>query len=281
VVVAIGSSFPELSATVLSTSVHGNFELGLAVIIGSAIFNILVIPGLSGLVSKEPLESNRDLVYKEAQFYMISVAVLLLTFSFATIYNPLEGERLLGQMDRKLAMLPLCLYALYLFLQWQDTVDHEPESTPAAISVGKEWLRFGASLVVILVGVEALVRAALGFGELFGTPAFFWGVTVVAAGTSVPDTFVSVRAAQQGNAVTCLANVFGSNIFDLLVCIPVGVLIAGATTVDYAVAVPMMGFLTLATLVLFTFMRIGMAITKTECKVLLLIYLLFVIGIAL
>ncbi|MDZ7748543.1 MAG: hypothetical protein U5K43_06620 [Halofilum sp. (in: g-proteobacteria)] len=101
VVVAVGSSFPELSTTVISTLVHGEFELGVAAIVGSALFNILVIPALSGLSSREQLRSNRDLVYKEAQFYMIAVAVLTLTFSFAAIYNPVPdpGERHPGEID--------------------------------------------------------------------------------------------------------------------------------------------------------------------------------------
>src|SRR5699024_1291931 len=81
VVVAIGSSFPELCTVVLSTLLHGEFDLGVSAIVGSAIFNILLIPAIAGLVSKDPLQSNRDLVYKEAQFYIISVAVLIITFS--------------------------------------------------------------------------------------------------------------------------------------------------------------------------------------------------------
>jgi cation:H+ antiporter len=71
-IVAIGSSFPELSTVVLSTIVHGEFELGVAAIVGSALFNILVIPALSGLAGKHQLVANRDLVYKESQFYLIN-----------------------------------------------------------------------------------------------------------------------------------------------------------------------------------------------------------------
>ncbi len=112
-VVAIGSSFPELSSTVLATLVHGEFELGLSVVVGSAIFNILVIPGLSGVLSEEGVLSDKELVYKDAQFYLISVAVFVLTFSFALIYNPdttAAGiETLTGTMTRPLALIPIAL----------------------------------------------------------------------------------------------------------------------------------------------------------------------------
>jgi hypothetical protein len=77
----------------------------------------------------------------------------------------------------------------------------------------KEWGRLAAAMLLILAGVEGLVRAAINFGDLLGTPSFLWGITVVAAGTSVPDASVSVRAAPKGEAVTSLANVLGCNAF--------------------------------------------------------------------
>jgi cation:H+ antiporter len=283
IVVAIGSSFPELSTTVLSTLIHGEFELGVSAVVGSALFNILIIPALSRLYSEHELESNRDLVYKEAQFYMLSVAVLLLTFSFAAIYNPVEtnGASISGEMTRTLALLPVAMYGLYLFVQWQDTMDFEPDVDPEEVAVGKQWLRLLLSLALIVVGVDGLVRAAIEFGEIFGTPSFLWGITVVAAGTSIPDAFVSIRAARDGRAVTSLANVLGSNIFDLLVCIPAGVLIAGVATINYSVAAPMMAVLTAATLALFLIMRTQMALSRIEAWFLLALYLVFVVWIGL
>ena len=277
--VAVGSSFPELSTTVISTLLHGAFELGVSAIVGSAIFNILVIPGLSGLASSKPLRTDRDIVYKEAQFYIISVAGLLLTFSFAAIYNPIPvvDNSIQGLMTRPIALLPLGLYGLYLFLQWQDTQEYDVPESDAAISVWKEWGRLALSLLIILIGVEGLVQAALALGDFFQTPSFLWGVTVVAAGTSIPDAFVSIRAAKQGRAVTSLANVLGSNVFDLLVCIPAGILIAGSAVINYSIAAPMMAALTLATLVLFVFMRLKMSLDRKESILLLFLYLIFVI----
>jgi len=279
IVVAVGSSFPELSTTVISTLIHGEFQLGVAAIVGSAIFNILVIPGLSGLASAEPLKTDRDIVYKEAQFYIISVAVLLLTFSFAAIYNPVaqtEGA-IQGSMTRTIALIPLLLYGLYIFLQWQDTQDYDVPHSDVEIKPALEWGRLILSLAVILVGVEGLVRAAIGLGDYFNTPSFLWGITVVAAGTSIPDAFVSIRAAKKGRAVTSLANVLGSNVFDLLVCIPAGIMIAGSAVINYTIAVPMMAALTFATLILFVFMRIEMRLYRWEAVLLLILYGVFVV----
>jgi Ca2+/Na+ antiporter len=102
-VVAVGSSFPEFSSVVISTVFHGEFSLGVGAIVGSAIFNLLVIPAFSALAS-EQLESTRDIVHKDAQFYVISVLVLFIVF----IRTHLELT------DREAYGFLLLLYALFL-----------------------------------------------------------------------------------------------------------------------------------------------------------------------
>lgn len=276
VIAAIGSSFPELSSVVIAALVHGEFELGIASIVGSAIFNILVIPGLSGLLGKN-LAADRVLVYKDAQFYITSVTVLLLAFAFALIYYPVEGTDWQGTMTRPIALIPLALYGLYLFLQQQDMSEHVAAAAPPQdISIGKEWLRLLLSLVIIVVAVDGLVRSAIALGDILNTPSFLWGITVIAAATSMPDAFISVRAARQGEGVISIANVLGSNIFDLLVAIPLGVLLAGAAPINFAVAAPMMGVLTFATIVLFALLRTRLELSKTESWFLLALYAAFI-----
>lgn len=297
-IVAVGSSFPELSTTVLSTLLHGEFELGMSAIVGSAIFNILVIPAIGGLTGPAG-EHGIRLVYRDAQFYLTSVAVLLLTFSFAIIYYPASPEAgsLAGSITRPLALVPLGLYALYLFLQQQDVAEHRratgeggDEVDPglarieeeggsdveASVNPGKDWLLLGLGLLSILGGVEALVRSVLFLGDRYDIPSFVWGVTVVAAVTSLPDALVSYRAARRGDSPVSLGNVLGSNIFDLLVALPACVLVAGTTVVDYSVAAPLMAMLTLATIVLFACLRTGVKLDHRESWLLLFLYGAFV-----
>jgi cation:H+ antiporter len=278
VIAAVGSSFPELSSTVIATLRYGSFELGVGAVIGSAVYNILVIPAVSAIAGEGQLASNRDLVYKEAQFYLLALAVMLLAFTLSVLYNPLEGtpETLDGTMTALLALVPISLYGLYVFIQYHDSVDHRRTARRRPVAVGRQWAILAGSLVVILVGAELLVRAAVGFGELFGTSAFLWGLTVVAAGTSIPDTFVSVAAARVGNASVSLANVFGSNVFALLVALPAGVLAAGSVVVDLGTVVPMMTFLTFASVAFFAVLRTELLLTARESYLLLGLYGLFV-----
>ncbi len=100
-----------------------------------------------------------------------------------------------------------------------------------------------------------LVYSGLQIGELLGIPPFLWGLTIIAAATSLPDGKISVDAARRGDGDISIANVFGSNIFDLCFCIPAGILIAGTATIDLAQAAPMMGILVLATVSLFVMLR--------------------------
>ncbi|WP_135304258.1 sodium:calcium antiporter [Haloarcula amylovorans] len=275
IVVAIGSSFPELASVVVA-ALRESLALGVGAIVGSAIFNVLVIPAVAGIATDDYIESNRTLVYKEAQFYMLAVSVLLITFALAVIYYPVEGT-LSGSVTRPLALIPLALYGLYIFIQYQDTTEHEADEADAeGIAVGRQWLFLLAGLAVILVAVERLVHSIRLIGESFGVPGFLLGVTILAATTSLPDTLVSVRAARDDRGVASLANVLGSNTFDLLVAIPAGVLIAGAAPIDFAMAVPMFGILTAATILLFTVLRTDLELSDTESYALLGAYVLFV-----
>jgi cation:H+ antiporter len=133
-----------------------------------------------------------------------------------------------------------------------------------------------AGLALIVGGVEALVVAAIGLGEAFDTPSFLWGLTVVAAATSLPEAHVSVAAARVDEPPVSLGNVLGSNVFDLLVAVPAGVLLAGPTPVSLEAAVPMMGFLVVATVALFAFAWTGMVIDEREAAAMLGLYGAFV-----
>lgn len=282
-ITAFGSSSPELVSVVVSTLRYDAFALGVGAIVGSAVFDVLVIPALSGLYAEEPLETNRTLVHKETQFYLLAVAGLVIAFALAAIYFPIEGLR--GEMTPGIALALLALYGLYLFLQYEDVSDDQGESgaadagpDDADASSGAEsdlrrlWLGLAAGAVLIVVSVEGIVMAADGFGAALGTPEFLWGVTVVAAATSLPDAVISVKAARSGEGVTSVANVLGSNTFDLLVAIPVGVLLAGGAEINFAATVPLLCALMVATVGLLTALRTGLELSDPESVGLLLAY---------
>lgn len=283
VLLAVSSSMPELMTALLAGSLHNDFELGLSAIIGSAIFNILVIPACSVYARGRPLDANRDLVYREAQFYLVAVAVLMLVLSLSVIYGGVppqvveSGRRIFtGQFTRTLALFPLMLYGLYLYIQFEEVKrqrdDHPPNMDVNAL---KEWVTLVACIGLILVGVEILLRVAIALGEALQTPTFLWGMTIVAAATSVPDTFVSVRASVLGRTESSVSNVLGSNVFDLLVAVPAGVMLTGAIAVNFTQIVPMMAFLIVATIVMLVLMLRDMRLSIRESHVMMVLYVGF------
>jgi cation:H+ antiporter len=233
-----------------------------------------VIPALSAL-SSEKLGATRNLVHKDAQFYIISVLVLFIVFALGATYVP-GGTNRAAILTPPLAVLPLATYGIYIFLHQQDASEHVAAET-IDVSPLREFGTLTVALVVIAVGVEGIVRAALSFGQIFGIESFLLGLTVIAAGTSLPDAFVSVRAAQNDDSVTSLTNVLGSNIFNLLVAIPVGILLAGSATINFLAAIPTMGFLGFATLVFVVFTRKDLELTDTEAFGFLGLYALFLV----
>jgi len=273
VVIAVGSSFPELSSVVISTLVHDEFALGVGTIVGSAIFNLLVIPALS-VLSSDRLLATRDIVHRDIQFYIISILVLFITFALGATYVP-GGTNSEAILTPAVVLVPLATYLVYVFLQYQDTQDHVA-ADDLAVSPPREWGLLAVGLVLIAVGVEGIVRAALGFGEMYDVPSLLWGLTVITAATSLPDAIVSVRAARDDADITSLTNVLGSNTFNLLVAIPVGVVLAGSATINFLSAIPLMAFLAFATVVFLVFTRTGLELGTLEAYALLGLYVLFI-----
>jgi cation:H+ antiporter len=279
-VMAISSSFPELVTIVLATGVHGDFELGLATIIGSAVFNILVIPGTSVLFRPGSLHAGREVLYREAQFYLISVLIVMVTLSFSVIYQPSTVDPYNGTLTGSLMILPLLFYVLYIYIQYQEVHDHKPEEKEEEgqqSTALKSWSKLVISVLMVTIGVEMLIRMVIKLGGIFSTPSYFWGATILAAATSIPDLFVSVKAAQRKLSTASLTNAFGSNIFDLLVVLPAGVIIAGAVGFNYPRIIPMMMFLVFATVAFIIMARSRSELTNNNGKVLLLLYLGFII----
>jgi cation:H+ antiporter len=280
-ITATGSSFPEFATVVIATLIHGQFELGFATIVGSALFNILIIPSASTLIRKGALPATRDLVFREGLFYLTAVSVLFLMFAMAVIYAPRAGTPMVGQITRPLAAIPIALYALYIFIQYQEIQDHGAQNSDSPTRIARAWAIFLLAIALIAVGVDLLIRCAINLGNLLDTPSFLWGFTVIAASTSLPDLFISLRASAQRSAVTSIANVFGSNVFDLLIAVPTGILIAGVVSVNFSQIAPLMIVLMLASVAMLVAMRRGLELSNREAVILLTLYVGIVIWIIL
>ena len=277
VVVAVGSSMPELFSVIV-TALGGQFDLGVGTVVGSAIFNIAMIPALSSFLSDWEGATDRLIIYKEAQFYLLAVAATFVMFALAVIYAPVSSAKFtLGELRIWYVLVPLLLYLLYILTQYFDTIeDHYREPRPPA-SVRRSWAVALGTLLLILVAVEEMVISVTMFTDAYGVQEFLAGAVVLAAVTSLPDLIMSVNAARENRADTSLANVMGSNTFDLLVVIPVGVLLTGSVVINFTIAVPMFAALTVLTITLLIMLLWGLSISTREATLLLVMYTLFVL----
>jgi cation:H+ antiporter len=191
-----------------------------------------------------------------------------------------ELFKLTGNITRSIALIPILVYFLYLFIQQQEVYDVEKQEPPK-MKIEKQWVLLAISLVLVLIGVEGLVRSCIFLGNYLNTPSFIWGITIIAIVTSLPDTLVSIRMARKGQGIPSVSNVLGSNIFDLLIAVPAGIMIAGSTEINFLIAAPLMGILMLATIILFAFLRTRLTLSKTENWILLVCYFVFIIWIVL
>ena len=245
-VVAFGTSAPELSA-----ALKGSSGIAMGNVVGSNIANVLVILGVTALVSVI-VTKGHDL--RESWGMMIAASLLLI------------GIALTGEIGRLEGVILLLALAAVL---WRQLSTGRAEDTQAdgvdGATLGAGWGRIavwlGLGLVLLPVGANLLVNGATDIARAFGISETVIGLTLVAIGTSLPELAASVASALKGRADMALGNVVGSNIFNILA-------ILGITAVISPLPIPpemlrldlwvMLG----AALLLFPFLFRGISLTR-------------------
>jgi len=223
-VVAFGTSAPEMAvSTGAVLSGQGGLAVGNAV--GSNIFNVLFILGVAALIT--PLAVHRQVIRQEAPI-MIGAAVLLIVLGVDGALGLFDGLLLLGS---------LVVYTVFLVRQSRAEPatagrdEFADELQPASAgrwdaTLPAQVVLIVAGLVLLVLGSEGLVRAAVSFARALGLSEVIIGLTIVAAGTSLPEVAASVMASLKGERDIAVGNVVGSCIFNLLGVLGLGALVA-------------------------------------------------------
>ncbi|MEZ6035955.1 MAG: calcium/sodium antiporter [Planctomycetota bacterium] len=205
-IVAFGTSAPELAVSVRSAWA-GRADMAVGNVVGSNVFNVLFILGASALLT--PLVVAMDLVRRDVPL-AIGASVLVLLLS-------LDGD--IGRLDGALLALGLVVYTSWLIV----AARRERSGDEAANAVAGErhtvWRDIGrvvVGLVLLVLGSTWLVDGAVAFARWFGVGEVVVSLTVVAAGTSLPEVATSLTAAARGQRDIAVGNVVGSNLFNLL-----------------------------------------------------------------
>jgi cation:H+ antiporter len=210
-VVALGTSSPELAVSVKS-ALYGQTNIALGNVVGSNIFNVLFILGLSALIV--PLVVSQQLVRLDVPF-MIALSVIALILSLDENFSRTDGIMMVAG---------LVIYIWFLIYQSRrETIAVKEENVKEFRTerhVKDNWIKnIGlvlGGLLLLVLGSRWLVDSAVSFAQYLGVSELVIGLTIVAAGTSLPEVVTSVIAAIRGERDIAVGNVVGSNIFNIM-----------------------------------------------------------------
>lgn len=219
-VVAFGTSAPELVISIMS-AINGNAGLAIGNVVGSNIFNVFAIIGITALVA--PIKIEKSIMTKDIPLVLLS-ALALLAIGNGNILDG-DSERILGRVDGILLLLFFCIFMRHTFSQakQEEKLDGEMPKDPAAeagegikeMPLWKSLLWVAGGLAGLVYGGDRFVAGASAIASSLGVSDAVIGLTIVAAGTSLPELATSVAAAVKGKPGIALGNVIGSNIFNI------------------------------------------------------------------
>lgn len=200
-IVAMGTSAPE-AAVSISAGLAGSSDIALSNVIGSNIFNLLMVVGISAIIC--PMATEKVIMKRDIWWSLgatVAVLIMMIDMRISTI----EG------------LLLLCGIVAYITVLILDAKKNRDTGDDIkALSPAKSILFIAGGLAAIVLGGDLVVDSASQIAAAFGMSEALIGLTIVAVGTSLPELVTSVVAARKGESGLALGNVIGSNIFNLL-----------------------------------------------------------------
>ncbi len=284
-IVAMGTSAPELAVST-TAALKGSNEIALSNVVGSNIFNLMVVLGVCAVIHSVPVDKiilKRD--------FPFSIGAMILTFLVTGRGVLFTGEKLtkdpdsrflfdmaddVGMVSRPLSITLLVIFTAYILLLIYDAKKHPEEEEDVESMTSKKCLvLILTGLAFIIAGGQAVVYSAQYIARSFGMTETLIGLTVVALGTSLPELVTSIVAARKGETGLAIGNVVGSNIFNNL-------LILGVSSTIHPIAVNTASFFDMIVLILMSFLVMLLVFRKKELgraggALMLLVYTAYVI----
>ena len=221
-IVAAGTSAPELFVSLVS-ALKGSPDLAVGNVVGSNIFNVMLIVGCSALVA--PIAISKSTVKKDIPFAVVA-SLLLFIMCLDGMDSPHLWGNEISRSDGLLLMVGFAAFMIYTFSEAEkkgdfdevianDTQETEPE-VAVKPSKWKNLMWIVVGLACLIVGSDLFVDAASYVAYRFGMRPSVVGLTIVAGGTSLPELATSIVAARKGQAGLAIGNAIGSNVFNIL-----------------------------------------------------------------
>lgn len=233
-IVGIGTSSPEMVVSFMS-AIKGNADMAIGNIAGSNIFNTLMILGITALVA--PLAITKENLKKDIPLNIIVTALLIILGMNFTLFG--IGENTISRID---GLILLGIFACYMWVSFKSDKGDEAEGEEGTVSrnLAVSILMVIGGLAALIFGGRLFVNSATALAQMFGVSDKFIAITVMAAGTSMPELATCVVAALKGRGQLALGNVLGSNISNILLILGGSALIcplsfSGMTSIDLVV----------------------------------------------
>lgn len=272
-IVALGTSAPELAVST-TAALSGSNEIALSNVIGSNVFNLLVVLGICAVIS--PVPTSKDIVKRD---FPISLLATVLVFFFASGIKLITSGNFLnldpaleaGTFRRIFGIILLIFFVSYIVLliveaRRNPTAEEEEKKT----TLGKCILLIVIGLAMVVGGGQAVVYSAKAIARDAGMSETLIGLTVVALGTSLPELVTSIVAARKKETELAVGNVIGSNIFNLLFILGVSTSIH-PIGVNYA-SLSDLVILFFVSILVFLFLMFRKKLTRFEGLIMLLLY---------
>lgn len=216
-IVAFGTSMPELVVNTIA-SFNNQSDIVLANVIGSNNFNLFVILGIVGIIF--PISVKSSTAWKEIPISLVTILVLY----FLANELLFQESAVLSMYDGFVLLFLFIAFLYYVYKQLK-TDAYATEITQDVLSNKKIILLLAGGLVSLIVGGKLVVDNAVAIAVAFNISNKIIGLTIIAAGTSLPELMTSVVAAFKKKSDIAIGNVIGSNIFNLLFVLPISVMV--------------------------------------------------------
>ena len=237
-IVGVGTSMPELVVSFIG-AIQGNADVTIGNVVGSNIFNILGILGITAIFF--PIAVNKDNMKFEMPLCIgVSILITILVFNFFNGNVPT-----ISRVDGLVLLLCFALFMWYSFYRDRKQNTSGPEQTVTQEEKTPLWLavvKVLGGLAVLITSCDFFVHNAVLIAKSFGVNDAFISLTLIACGTSLPELAASVAAALKKNTQLALGNIIGSNIFNITLILGLSSQVmplnsSGITAVDYAVMI--------------------------------------------
>lgn len=223
-VVAFGTSLPELIVSLFS-ALNGKNDASFGNVIGSNNFNLMLILGIAGVIF--PLSVQRNTVKFEIPLSLLAAGILFILVNDNMLWGAdpsgIGGQGgLLSRMDSMILLAGFAAFLYYIYLTMRNGAGESAGGSEAKIySTGIAFAMIAAGLTMLVGGGKAVVDSAIGIAIHYGLSEKLIGLTILAAGTSLPELATSAVAAYKKKPDIAIGNVVGSNIFNILLILGV------------------------------------------------------------